>query len=102
MLLDLFDKNITFSYAGDFDPEGLLIAEKLKKRYGERLTFWKYESEIYLKYISEKKLTEQRIKKLDGVSDIILLRIAELIRKEGRAVYQESMIGEYLKEINTK
>lgn len=66
------------------------------------MTFWKYESEIYLKYISEKKLTEQRIKKLDGVSDIILLRIAELIRKEGRAVYQESMIGEYLKEINTK
>ena len=39
MLLDLFDKNITFSYAGDFDPEGLLIAEKLKKRYGERLLF---------------------------------------------------------------
>ena len=102
MLLDLFDKNITFSYAGDFDPEGLLIAEKLKKRYGERLTFWKYEPEIYLKYISEKKLTEQRIKKLDGVSDITLLRIAELIRKERRAVYQESMIGEYLKGINTK
>ena len=66
------------------------------------MTFWKYESEIYLKYISEKKLTEQRIKKLDGVSDITLLRIAELIRKEGRAVYQESMIGEYLKGINTK
>ena len=96
MLLDLFDKNITFSYAGDFDPEGLLIAEKLKKRYGERLTFWKYEPEIYLKYISEKKLTEQRIKKLDGISDTILLEIADLIRKEGRAVYQESMLGEYL------
>ena len=66
------------------------------------MTFWKYEPEIYLNYISEEKLTEQRIKKLDGVSDITLLRIAELIRKEGRAVYQESMIGEYLKEINTK
>ncbi|MGP1403686.1 MAG: hypothetical protein ACTTKY_05985 [Catonella sp.] len=66
------------------------------------MTFWKYEPKIYLKYISEKKLTEQRIKKLDGVSDITLLRIAELIRKEGRAVYQESMIGEYLKGINIK
>lgn len=96
MLLDLFDKNTVFSYAGDFDPEGLLIAEKLKKRYGERLTFWKYEPEMYLKYMSEEKLTKQRIKKLDGVRDVILLKIAELMREEGRAAYQESMLEEYL------
>ena len=96
MLLDLFDKNIVFSYAGDFDPEGLLIAERLKKRYGDRLAFWKYESEMYIKYMSEEKLTKQRIKKLDGVRDAALLKIAELMREEGRAAYQESMLEEYL------
>lgn len=96
MLLDLFDKNTVFSYAGDFDPEGLLIAERLKKRYGERLIFWKYETDIYLKYMSEEKLTKQRIKKLDGVRDAALLKIAELMREEGRAAYQESMLEEYL------
>ena len=96
MLLDLFDKNIVFSYAGDFDPEGLLIAERLKKRYGERLIFWKYETDIYLKYMSEEKLTKQRIKKLDGVRDAALLKIAELMREEGRAAYQESMLEEYV------
>ena len=96
MLLDLFDKNAVFSYAGDFDPEGLLIAERLKKRYGERLTFWKYEPEMYLKYMSEEKLTKQRIKKLDGVRDVILLKIAELMREEGRVAYQESMLEEYV------
>lgn len=96
MLLDLFDKNIVFSYAGDFDPEGLLIAERLKKRYGERLTFWKYEPEMYIKYVSEEKLTNQRIKKLDGVRDAALLKIAELMREEGRAAYQESMLEEYV------
>ena len=96
MLLDLFDKNTVFSYAGDFDPEGLLIAEKLKKRYGDRLTFWKYEPDIYLKYMSEEKLTNQRIKKLDGVRDATLLKIAELMREEGRAAYQESMLEEYV------
>ena len=58
--------------------------------------------QIYLKYISEKELTEQRIKKLDGVSDTILLEIADLIRKEGRAAYQESMLGEYLNGITLK
>ena len=96
MLLDLFDKNAVFSYAGDFDPEGLLIAERLKKRYGDRLTFWKYEPDIYLKYMSEEKLTNQRIKKLDGVRDAALLKIAELMREEGRAAYQESMLEEYV------
>ena len=96
MLLDLFDKNIVFSYAGDFDPEGLLIAERLKKRYGDRLAFWKYESEMYIKYMSEEKLTKQRIKKLDGVRDAALLKIAELMREEGRAAYQESMLEEYV------
>lgn len=96
MLLDLFDKNTVFSYAGDFDPEGLLIAERLKKRYGERLIFWKYEPDIYLKYMSEEKLTNQRIKKLDGVRDAALLKIAELMREEGRAAYQESMLEEYV------
>ena len=96
MLLDLFDKNTVFSYAGDFDPEGLLIAERLKKRYGERLAFWKYEPEMYIKYMSEEKLTKQRIKKLDGVRDAALLKIAELMREEGRAAYQESMLEEYL------
>ena len=96
MLLDLFDKNTVFSYAGDFDPEGLLIAERLKKRYGDRLAFWKYETDIYLKYMSEEKLTKQRIKKLDGVRDAALLKIAELMREEGRAAYQESMLEEYV------
>lgn len=96
MLLDLFDKNAVFSYAGDFDPEGLLIAERLKKRYGERLAFWKYEPEMYIKYMSEEKLTKQRIKKLDGVRDATLLKIAELMREEGRAAYQESMLEEYV------
>lgn len=96
MLLDLFNKNTVFSYAGDFDPEGLLIAEKLKKRYGDRLAFWKYEPDIYLKYMSEEKLTNQRIKKLDGVRDATLLKIAELMREEGRAAYQESMLEEYV------
>lgn len=96
ILLDLFDKNTVFSYAGDFDPEGLLIAEKLKKRYGDRLAFWKYEPDIYLKYLSEEKLTKQRIKKLDGVRDNTLLQIAELMREEGRAAYQESMLEEYV------
>ena len=51
---------------------------------------------MYIKYMSEEKLTNQRIKKLDGVRDAALLKIAELMREEGRAAYQESMLEEYV------
>lgn len=35
--MDLFPADTQFFYAGDFDPEGLQIAQGLKKRYGELL-----------------------------------------------------------------
>lgn len=41
-VLDKFSCDTVFWYAGDFDPEGLLIAQKLKLRYGERLNLWMY------------------------------------------------------------
>ena len=42
VLMDKFSCDTVFWYAGDFDPEGLLIAQKLKLRYGERLNLWMY------------------------------------------------------------
>lgn len=39
VLLDLFGSDTEFWYAGDYDPEGLLIAQRLKERYRERLHF---------------------------------------------------------------
>lgn len=38
VLLDFLQENYTFYYQGDFDPEGLLIAQRLKERYGEKLS----------------------------------------------------------------
>ena len=53
ILLDLLKENHTFHYAGDFDPEGLLIAQNLKERYGSKLTLWNYQVEWYEKYLSD-------------------------------------------------
>lgn len=47
MLLDKLTENSTIYYAGDFDPEGLQIAQNLKKRYPEHFIFWKYKAEYY-------------------------------------------------------
>lgn len=94
MALDLFDINCKFYYSGDLDPEGLLIAQKLKNRYGTRLFLWKYEVELYKAHLSDIELDESRLKKLTSIEDPDLLSLKEemLIRK--RAVYQEQIITE--------
>ncbi len=55
VLLDLLAKSgARLFYSGDFDPEGLLIADKLKCRYGAGLELWHYTGEDYKKTLSAK------------------------------------------------
>lgn len=93
VLMDKFMGDTVFWYAGDFDPEGLLIAQKLKLRYGNRLNLWKYEANLYETYLSEVELSDRRIKKLEQVYIQELQEIKEVMCKKRRAAYQESMIG---------
>lgn len=93
VLMDKFMGDTVFWYAGDFDPEGLLIAQKLKLRYGDRLNLWKYEVNLYETYLSEVELSDRRIKKLKQVYIQELQEIKEVMCKKRRAAYQESMIG---------
>lgn len=92
ILMDKFSCDTVFWYAGDFDPEGLLIAQKLKVRYGERLKLWKYEADLYETYLSEVELSDRRMKKLEQVSVQELQEIREAMYKKGRSAYQESMM----------
>lgn len=96
MALDLFDSECNFYYSGDFDPEGLLIAQKLKNRYGTRLCFWKYEVKLYKTNLSDIELDESRLKKLDFITDPSLLPLKEEMLIKRKAVYQEQIIEEYL------
>ena len=97
VLMDLFDKEICFYYAGDYDPEGLQIAQKLKERYGDRLRLWKYHGEFYRKYQSEMETSEKSLKQLDHIVLPELQEISQLMRQQKKAVYQENMLEEYLK-----
>ncbi|MDE7444798.1 MAG: DUF2399 domain-containing protein [Lachnospiraceae bacterium] len=97
-LLDLFDDKTTFYYAGDFDPEGLQIAQRLKERYQERLQFWNYHKEYYEKYKSGVEITERSLRKLDKIYLKELQEMKSVLLKEKKAVYQETMLREYLME----
>lgn len=94
-LLDRFPESCSFYYAGDFDPEGLLIAQRLKKRYRERLYFWKYDTAFYMENLSEVLLDESRLKKLEAVTMPELQPLCGAIRREKRAAYQECMMEAY-------
>ncbi len=96
LLLDLLEEGHVFYYAGDFDPEGLLIAQRLKERYGEKLRLWHYEGELYLKCLSEVSLGEARLRKLEKVRLPELQEIRKLMRREKRAAYQEAMMEAYV------
>ena len=79
LLLDFLKENHSFYYHGDFDPEGLLIAQRLKERYGER-------------YLSDVNLSEVRMKKLEKVYLPELLEVKMQMQKRKRAAYQEAML----------
>lgn len=96
VLLDLFDEEISFYYAGDFDPEGLQIAQKLKERYGERIQLWKYHKDFYEKYQSKVEISEKRLKKLEGIYLEELQDIKQAMLQQKRATYQETMMIEYV------
>jgi len=97
-LMDLFDSDVTFYYAGDFDPEGLQIAQKLKERYGKRLHLWRYQREYYEAHKSDVKISDTRLKKLDKIYLEELQEIKEGLLCDKYATYQETMLEEYLSD----
>lgn len=95
-ILDKLAKEKTkMFYGGDFDPEGLLIADKLKSRYGSLLSFWCYSKENYKKALSNEIISEKRLNQLNNLKSEELKEIAEEIKKRKKAAYQETIIEDY-------
>lgn len=93
ILLDLVVKNggILY-YSGDFDPEGLLIADRMKLRYGENLKLWHYSKEDYDRAISREVISLSRMKQLDRLSTEELKEAGKWLKETGAAGYQERLI----------
>lgn len=93
-LLDLLSEGSTLYYAGDFDPDGLLILQRLKERYGRRLVPWGYRREWYETYLSEVECSPLTMKKLDRVTLPEVQEIVERMKRHRKAAYQETMMKE--------
>jgi len=90
----------TLYYSGDFDPEGVEIAWKLKKRYGESFHYWHYQIEDYRKAMSNKEITRDRLFRLEKIDDDELREIIGVMRTEKKAGYQEALLAEMMGDVN--
>jgi len=99
MLLDkLYSAGATLYYSGDFDPEGIKIADKLKTRYGDQLILWRYTREDYL-MIKGSKTFESRIQKLSNIENQELIEIKQALEHHKVCGYQELLIDQYVQDI---
>lgn len=100
-LLDLLAQtDCQFYYAGDFDPEGLSIADRLWKTYGDRVHFWRMSPQDYRQAISQKKIEgESRLRQLEQIACPALRPTAQAVLKEKRAGYQEALAEQYLEDL---
>lgn len=86
-------------YSGDFDPEGIVMADKLKQRYGENVALWRYSKEDYINIKSSVQLEDYRIKKMNNIKSEELREIVEFICINKTAAYQELLIDDYIGDI---
>lgn len=87
-VLDKLVERHQLVYSGDFDPEGLLIANRLKKRYS-CMDLWFFTVENYRLALSNEVISETRLKQLEQLTDDGLQLVGTEMQCIKRAGYEE-------------
>ena len=85
-------------YNGDYDPEGLIIADKLKEKFPS-ITLFAYAKKYYNETLSEKTLNVTRLNKLKKLKSNELNEIKASIEYSKSPAYQENNIQNIIKEL---
>lgn len=102
-LLDLLTaENPAIFYAGDLDPEGMDIADRIWKRYPDAVHLWRMGPEDYEKSRSEEEISDRRLSMLSRLQNPLLRSTAAQIQKEKKAGYQEALLDEMLADIRER
>ena len=101
MLNIIKESKVKTYYAGDFDPEGLLIAWRIYERLGDRVKFIGYNEYCYEKSKSQKVISLSRLEKINKTLCPELELMKKLLQDWRLVGYQESLISEYIKIINS-
>ncbi|MEX2414782.1 MAG: TIGR02679 domain-containing protein [Paenibacillaceae bacterium] len=100
LLLDrLVTGGATIYYSGDFDPEGLLMAELLIQRYPDRAFPWHFSLDDYSICQSDVIISAPRLKKLNRIRSASLMPAKDAIIRAGKAGYQEALLQWLLADV---
>lgn len=99
-LLELLcGRNVSFWYAGDLDPEGLDIADRIWRSFPEYVRIWRMGVKDYEKAMSEEEISGRRLEMLKNLTNTELQETAEQIQKEKKAGYQELLLEDMAQDI---
>ncbi len=100
LLIDLLAKgNVNIYYSGDFDPEGLQMAQRIYSRAPKHVKMWRYSIEDYEKCMSNMELSLERMAKLKMVDVNELQPVKGALWSNHRAGYQEELIEDLLTDM---
>lgn len=100
MLIDkLVAEGCTLHYSGDFDPEGLAMAQRLNERHSDSVSLWRMSREDYLESGASVELNEERLIKLNAVHLFELQSVVEVMKEQKMAGYQEALMERMMKDI---
>jgi uncharacterized protein (TIGR02679 family) len=85
-------------YSGDLDPEGIMIADRLKRRYKEQVIIWRMDREAYEISVSDEDISN-RLNKLDVITLPVWKDVINVIRKVKKAGYQEAIVSFLINDI---
>ncbi len=98
LFIEKLEKNIETFYSGDIDPEGLLIAQRIKKRF-PFINLIGFERDIYKKYKSSIEINKKSLAKLKKVELNIGIDFETISKLElnKNPAYQELFCKDLLK-----
>lgn len=100
LMLDLLcNSGHIIYYAGDLDPEGILIADRLITRNPKYIYPWHFTVEDYQRSLSNENLSESRLKQLDHISNPYFQPLCESIKQQKKAGYQEALLEVMLEDM---
>lgn len=86
-------------YSGDADPDGIRIADRLWKKFGDHFHIWRMSPDDYEKSLSKEKIGDTGKTKLENMKHPVLKKTAECMREKLLAGYQENILKELLEDI---
>lgn len=96
----ILKSDIQIYYSGDIDPDGIQIAERLWKKFGDGIHIWRMSPGDYEKSCSGERISDLGISKLEYICHPQLKETAEVVKERRLSGYQENILQELLEDIS--